>query len=62
MIFVNKTGDCAVERIDEVLDSVAAVVLDIQNISEEIQSISVKLEECQTDANATACVIKVRLN
>lgn len=57
--FLNKTGDCAVNRINEVLDSFATVVVDIRNINEEIKTITVKLDECGTDANPTACVIEV---
>lgn len=57
--FLNDTGKCAVDRVNEVLDSLAVVVKDIKSINEEVKNITAELEDCEKASNTTACVIKV---
>ncbi|XP_018573111.1 uncharacterized protein LOC108912357 [Anoplophora glabripennis] len=57
--FLNRTGDCAVNRVNEVLDSLGIVVMDIHNVNDEVKNITVQLENCENDSNAVACIIEV---
>ncbi|KAJ8921549.1 hypothetical protein NQ315_003169 [Exocentrus adspersus] len=59
LVFLNKTGDCAVNRIDDVLDVLITVGEDIQNINDEVKNISSELDNCEEDSTASKCLLKL---
>ncbi|KAJ8985321.1 hypothetical protein NQ317_008351 [Molorchus minor] len=54
--FYNKTTECAVERIDEVLDSFRAILNDIQKGNSEFKNLTQRMDDCGKDV---ACMEQV---
>ncbi|KAJ8960643.1 hypothetical protein NQ318_013935 [Aromia moschata] len=59
VVFLNKTADCAIDRVNEVIESMADIVLDVQNANEELKNLTQRLDDCaKTDIECIEEVLK----